>query len=344
MSYLQIIFMSLEKLMRENQIGNKQLRHYARSVTGVVTLIAIYVILVLVWDSSVASSDNGFDLSGALIPENEIMHGGPPRDGIPAIHNPKFLPATEVKFLNPKDRVLGVFHNGVAKAYPVLILNYHEIVNDNFSGDAVVVSFCPLCGTGMVFKATVKGVDRKFGVSGLLYNSDMLLYDLESESLWSQIMMQSVAGPLKGALLEPMLVANTSWQDWKNRYPTTKVLSRDTGFNRDYNRSPYPGYSQSETVMFPVSSFVAKYHPKEKVIGLQVGNSYKAYPFSELAKADKQVIRENFAGKKFTVKFDSKNRTGAIYNEKGVEIPSLISYWFAWIAFHPESVVFTVEK
>ena len=306
-------------------------------------LMGSVFLLVTVWSSGFASSTNGFDISDSLVPQNEIFHGGPPRDGIPAIDRPKFISAGDAAFLNPEDRVLGVFHNGFARAYPVLILNYHEIVNDHFGEDAVVVSFCPLCGTGMVFSASVKGVNRQFGVSGLLYNSDMLLYDRESESLWSQIMMQAVSGPLRGTTLKPLAVAHTSWADWKSRYPGTQVLSPATGYERDYSRSPYPGYEQSEMIMFPVSHYAAQYHPKERVIGLQLGKSFKAYPFSELAKTGKHKINDVVAGKKVTIHFNTKHRTGSVRDENNREIPAVISYWFAWMAFHPDSAVYGMD-
>lgn len=313
------------------------------SFLGGIFLLGLIFLLVIVWSSGFASPTNGFDVSAALIPENEIFHGGPPRDGIPAIDEPKFISAAKATFLKPGDRVLGLFHNGISRAYPILILNYHEIVNDKFGKDAVVVSFCPLCGTGMIFSSRIKGVDRKFGVSGLLYNSDMLLYDRESESLWSQIMMQAVSGPLKGEKLESLVVTHTSWADWKNKHPETQVLSRDTGYSRDYSRSPYPGYVESDSVMFPVSHFSALYHPKELVIGLQIGDTFKAYPFSELAKSGKQKINDVVAGKTVTIHFSDKHRAARVMDANRREIPTVTSFWFAWIAFHPQSKVYTAE-
>jgi hypothetical protein len=312
------------------------------SFSGRMFLATVTIFVVMSCTSGIASPTNGFDVSGSLVPENEIFHGGPPRDGIPSIDKPKFLPVGGPHHLKPDDRVLGVYHNGIARAYPVAILNYHEIVNDRFADEAIVVSFCPLCGTGMVFNATVEGVDRQFGVSGLLYNSDMLLYDRESLSLWSQIMMQSISGPLKGVALTPLAVANTSWSDWQARYPKTQVLSRDTGYSRDYDRSPYPGYNEDSTIMFPVNNLAAAvYHPKELVIGLQIGNRFKAYPFSELAKSAKKSLQDIVNNERVIVSFDANHRTGAVYDQNGKEIPTVISFWFAWIAFHPDSDVYS---
>ena len=135
-----------------------------------------------------AQSMKGFDLSNASIPVDEIKDGGPPKDGIPAIDQPEFKKASAVQ-LDEQTRVMGVKVNEVAKAYPVPIMNYHEIVNDMFAGRPVVVTYCPLCGSGIAFDAAIDGERKTFGVSGLLYNSDVLLYDRQTESLWSQIMM-----------------------------------------------------------------------------------------------------------------------------------------------------------
>ena len=127
-----------------------------------------------------AFGKNGFNLENSTIPTNKILQGGPPRDGIPSLDKPKFLSADQANYLNPDDRILGVFHKGIARAYPIRILNWHEIVNDRIQGDAVIVTFCPLCGTGLVYDGNIDGKLHDFGVSGLLYNSDVLLYPISS--------------------------------------------------------------------------------------------------------------------------------------------------------------------
>ena len=134
---------------------------------------------------------NGFDLTDTLIPEHLIEAGGPPRDGIPAIDEPLFVDSSRAG-LSDTDRVLGLSFGAVARAYPVRILNWHEIVNDRIADQPVAVTYCPLCGSGMAFDARVGGQITRFGVSGLLYNSDVLLYDRRTGSLWSQIMARAV--------------------------------------------------------------------------------------------------------------------------------------------------------
>jgi hypothetical protein len=268
---------------------------------------------------------NGFNLNRASVPKDEIRAGGPPRDGIPAIDEPRFTAADGAGFLAPGDRVLGVVRNGVAKAYPVRILNWHEIVNDRFRGEAVVVSYCPLCGTGMVFSAEVDGRNLDFGVSGLLYNSDLLLYDRYSLSLWSQILGEAVSGAYVGTELTHLPASHTTWRDWRARHPDTLVLSRDTGYRRDYSRMPYDGYEESGRIYFPVANRDQRYHPKEKVIGLTLQGEAKAYPFTELAGRD-TPFRDELAGTTITVHFDNENRTGRILDADGVEMPTVTGY------------------
>lgn len=130
-----------------------------------------------------ATSKNAFDLEDTLIPADDIFSGGPGKDGIPAIDNPVFVAADKVSFLSANLPVIGITYNGISKAYPINILNWHEIVNDQFNGTPVVITFCPLCGSGMTFLSTVNGKVLTFGVSGVLYNSDVLLYDRQTKSL-----------------------------------------------------------------------------------------------------------------------------------------------------------------
>lgn len=299
------------------------------------------LVVLLAWTAvhTFAASKNGFNLDNASIPVAEILPGGPPRDGIPALDKPEFLEADAATFLQNEDRVLGIFRNGIAKAYPIGILNWHEIVNDSFAGEGIVVTFCPLCGTGMAFEARIDGRTRSFGVSGLLYNSDVLLYDRESESLWSQIARRAVSGEMLGTSLTMVAVAHTSWADWRSRYPQTLVLSTRTGYSRDYTRNPYDGYEVSEATYFPVANKNNRYHPKELVLGLEIDGVFKAYPFVELAKTGGS-FRDQVGGSPVQVEFDAAHRTGRVLNADGVEIPTVIAFWFAWTAFHPETEIY----
>ncbi|RMF21720.1 MAG: DUF3179 domain-containing protein, partial [Bacteroidetes bacterium] len=255
-----------------------------------------------------SAQKNGFTLSNLLIPESEIHHGGPPRDGIPAIERPRFVAPEEADFLNERDLVLGVVWNGIAKAYPIAILDYHEIVNDDFGGEPVAVTWCPLCGSGVAFRAEVDGQRKTFGVSGLLYNSDVLLYDRQTESLWSQIRMQAVSGPESGKTLELIPTLRTTFGHWKTLHPQTLVLSPKTGFQRNYAASPYGDYPLTPGIWFPVAHRSRELPAKELVLGLEVDGNYKAYPYSELRKAG-PTIRDTFQGRTILIRYERKSKT-----------------------------------
>lgn len=194
-----------------------------------------------------ASAYNGFDIGNASVPVQAIERGGPPKDAIPAIDSPRFVSARQ-SGLTDDDRVLGVALQGAARAYPVRILNWHEVVNDRFGDRAVVVTYSPRCGAGMAFEARPGAAASSFGVSGLLYNGDALLYDRATQSLWSPLLQAAVSGPLVGARLQPVPLTHTSWAGWRSRHPGTEVLSTDTGFERDYRRDPWIALDAPTTV------------------------------------------------------------------------------------------------
>lgn len=305
----------------------------------------LLVIMSIVFKDQIVSAltqNNGFDLSNSLIKVKEIHHGGPAKDGIPAIDKPVFISAEQADYLKNDDRILGLSINGISKAYPVRILNYHEIINDFFLQKAVVITYCPLCGSGIAYSAEINGKNTTFGVSGLLYNSDVLLYDRETDSLWSQLLSKAISGKRKGTELEMLAVSHTSWQAWKKQYPNTLVLSDKTGFDRDYSHTPYGSYDQSRSLYFPVKQLNTDYHPKEYVIGLKLSGKTKVYPFAELSKI-KSPYKDSFAGSDITIVFDAKNRTGKIFDKKQNEIPTVTSFWFAWMAFYPESEIFKTK-
>lgn len=286
---------------------------------------------------------NGFDLGKATIPVAEILNGGPPKDGIPSIDQPEFMKASAAKL--PDDaRVLGVYVNGIAKAYPINIMNYHEIVNDQFGKKPVVVTYCPLCGSGLAFDALVKGEPRTFGVSGLLYNSDVLLYDRQSESLWSQLMMEGVSGPMAGTALKMLPTQNTSWGQWKKQHPTTLLLTENTGFHRDYSSNPYPDYASSPDVYFPLSKQDARFHPKETLIGVEVKGKFKAYPFSALEKLKGKELKDTFNGQELLIRYDAESKSARVFTKAGEELPAVTTFWFAWYAFHPQTAVYEAVK
>lgn len=303
----------------------------------------VFLLLSLMAGALVAVEEgaNGFRFGRALIPLDEIHHGGPPRDGIPAIDRPRFESASDAR-LADDDQILGIVVGSEARAYPIAILNWHEIVNDRIGGQPVVISYCPLCGTGVAFSAAVDDRPLDFGVSGLLYNSDVLLYDRQTESLWSQLLNRAISGPLAGSQLVMLPMLHTTWGAWKSHYPQSLVLSRKTGYRRDYARDPYAGYEDDSGLYFPVTRRDPRYHPKERVLGLEIKGAFKAYPISELSKIKGDVM-DRFQGEELLVRFNARNRSMAVYDSKGELLPAVTAYWFAWYAFHPETAVYTAE-
>ncbi len=309
--------------------------------TRVLALLALLAGVAVYQFALSAGSTNGFDLSNSILPRDQIFHGGPPRDGIPALSDPKLIKSANVDYLEADDRVVGISLNGQARAYPIAILNWHEIVNDEIDGQRFAITYCPLCGTAVAFDATIDGRPTDFGVSGLLYNSDVLLYDRDTESLWSQIMNQAISGERVGKMLTAIPISHTTWRDWLADHPDTLVLSDDTGYFRDYQRDPYAGYEKSRHTYFAVNNEAPdSYHPKEVVLGLDVGGVYKAYPFVELDKQGKNRFSDSVGGKLFNFDWDAVNRSISVTDSAGKPVAGIQGYWFAWFAFHPDTEVF----
>jgi len=284
-----------------------------------------------------------FDLSIHSVPLDQIVSGGPGKDGIPAILKPVFIPGSQATFLTTEDRILGLSQGREAKAYPIKIMNWHEIVNDTIGGRPVVVTYCPLCGTGIGFDARVQGRPLTFGVSGLLYQSDLLMYDHQTESLWSQIATAAVAGPMTGTKLPLLFLEHTTWTEWKAAHPTTLVLSTKTGYPRNYDRDPYLGYAQRRDLMFDVTHADATYHPKEWVLGLEVKGVFKAYPFPELKKL-KGPLTDQVNGQTINIRFNARAQSASVTDSAGRSLPSMMAFRFAWYAFHPDTQVFRVSQ
>ncbi len=299
-----------------------------------------FVFLCLAALANSAAAKNGFDLQDSLIPVASIKSGGPPKNGIPAIDKPKFLSAQQA-VLKDTDRVLGIASGGQARAYPVNILNWHEIVNDRIGDRAIAVTYCPLCGSGVAFSALVDGKALNFGVSGLLYNSDVLLYDRETESLWSQLKNQAISGEFRGKKLQVIPMEHTTWGDWKQRYPKTRVLSQDTGYRRNYQHDPYAGYQKAYRLYFAVNPPAPEdFHPKEWVLGIEVDGVTKAYPFQALREQNKPKFRDEVNGQPIVISWNKDNESASISSPKGELLPFVRAFWFAWYAFNPKTEIF----
>lgn len=272
------------------------------------------------------------------IPLNEILSGGPGKDGIPSIDKPSFISANESSFLNDTDPGVGLVVKGEARFYPYRILVWHEIVNDAIQGEPVLVTYCPLCATGIVFDRRVAGVVQTFGVSGRLWRSNLLMYNRAgsevNESLWSQVLGEAVLGVNTGEKLAVLPSDIMRWADWKKLYPNTKVLSPKTGIARDYGRDPYGDYYTSESVSFGATFNDTRLHPKALVHGIEIGGHYKAYHADALS----GTMTDTFAGKEITV---TKTDSGQIkFSANSEPLASIPSFWFSWLAVHPGTELF----
>lgn len=287
---------------------------------------------------------NGFEVENGLIDPVEIDHGGPGRDGVPALDNPVFLAgdAREAQ-IKADDRVMGVSYNGVTKAYPIKILDWHEIVNDKFGDTHLTVTFCPLCGTGMVFLADVQGQQLNFGVSGLIYNSDMLLYDRGTLSLWSQIMKTAVTGPLKGSKLTQVPAQYTTWDGWLQQHPDSLLLSRDTGHSRDYASGGYHQYRRLPAIAFPTKHADMRLTTKEWVVGITVGDDALALPFKALDLLE-GPLEVTVGGTEMEIHWNREaSAAQAFERSTGRELATTSAYWFAWVAFHPDTGLYQAD-
>ncbi len=299
----------------------------------------------------------------------EIAWGGVRKDGIPALTNPKFIPASEADYLNDDDLVFGVAINGDARAYPYRIMDWHEMANDVVGGIPVSLAYCTLCGSGILFDTRVEGRPEPFvfGSSGFLYRSNKLMYDKQTNSLWQHFTGRPVVGKLTGSgiQLKVLPMATTSWKRWRETNPGTKVLSENTGFNRDYGSGKaYQDYFSSPDLMFPAPTENKAYLAKTRVFGLRMTGAEKAWPLDHfdggqvindrvgvfkivlVGSSETRTVRAYRSGRLQFTKSDAdlnsiKSSNGhtwqvtenALIGPEGVTLPRLpghLAYWFAW--------------
>ncbi|MFN2395071.1 MAG: DUF3179 domain-containing protein [Bacteroidales bacterium] len=271
------------------------------------------------------------------IPQDEIFDGGPGKDGIPSIDSPQFINADEAGFLALSDRVLGYKQGDNIRAYPHSILNWHEIVNDEITGgEAIAINYCPLTGTGIAWNRTINGQTTTFGVSGLLYNSNLIAYDRVTDSNWSQMLLECVNGELRGEETETYQLLETTWETWKEMYPNTLVLSRETGFSRDYDRYPYGNYqTDHDRLLFPVNPLDERLPAKERVHGIIEGGTAKVYRFDSFPGhltvhsdvfRNQQIVLAGSQDRQFIVSFSRKTQDETILNFEAAAEESHPSY------------------
>lgn len=280
--------------------------------------------------------------------EQNAISGGPPKDGIPAIDKPQYTTAPEAdKWLLPNDVVLGVVYKDFVAVYPQRILVLHEIANDVVDGEKISITYCPLTGTAIGYKGLLASdVPSTFGVSGKLVNSNLIMYDRETDSYWPQILGKAITTPAKGRRLEEFPIVWTTWEKWKKKYPNTKVLSRETGFVRNYgeNGDPYGSYLAkngeyytSDRLIFKPLHEDKKLSPKTVVVGIR-DNKGNALAVLKDSLRKQKTIKAPLGGRTVVLVYsEDLDFYAATIKETGEWVNAFDAMWFAWVAFYPDT-------
>ncbi len=284
------------------------------------------------FDTDILAETFGFDeATKRSIALDDLNQGCPARDCIPSIDSPRFVAAHEASHVADDAIVIAISYKDENRAYPARILDHHEIVNDTIAGDPIAITWCPLCGSAVGVRRVIAGKTTEFGVSGVLYNSDLVFYDRTTETLWDQIEAKAIVGPLTGEQLELVPVTMTRWSRWKTAHPDTVVLSQDTGFEKDYSVDRFANYRESMALWFPVSGQDDRIHPKSVVFGFMLDDGPIA--FTEKLLTGQGSYTHRRGGEELVV---STNDDGTIVLEASGKIYAPIRlFWFAWYTFHP---------
>ena len=261
-----------------------------------------------------------------------VYQGCPQRDCIPSIDRPEFLPTADVDYLDRDDIVLSLTHENITRAYPTRILDRHEIVNDTFGKTPVAVTYCPLCGSGLAFVRVLGGKEVQLGVSGLLFNNDLIMYDRKTESLWQQITGLAIAGPKRGSTLQSLPVTMSLWGEWKAANPEAEVLALPSK-QQHYRKKTYGDYDSSDRLLFPVTDLDARLHVKKVIHGVEIGELSIAVEDGWLKK--KGSWEHEIYGKILRLEVDEAG--GVTGSLEGDPVSVHRMYWFAWYSFHPDT-------
>jgi Protein of unknown function (DUF3179) len=284
---------------------------------AIASLAAVSLLIAGCGSESGGSADVPFSTAGwstdfgeHSVPLDEFTSGGPPKDGIPAIDRPRFVTTSAADtFLAAREPVAVLELRGVARAYPLQILVWHEIVNDVIAGQPVSVTYCPLCNSTVAFSRAVDGQTLDFGTTGMLRNSDLVMYDRQTESWWQQITADAVVGELTGRRLEVLPSQILAWEEFRRLHPEGEVLSRRTGYGRPYGQNPYAAYDQPDSRPFLFEGDTDDaLPPKERVAAISTGErGAVVYPFSRLAAS--APVNDEIDGRPVVVMFDPEVRS-----------------------------------
>jgi hypothetical protein len=308
-------------------------------------------------------ADYGFNLDTCLVEQSSLVSSGLPRDQIHSLSDPAIVNGRDVaainkrerrlyhrKFIVSGDRVIGVSLNGEQRAYQINILNYHEIINDTLGGVPIVVVYSPLCDSATVFSREIGGELRSFGSSGLLVNSNIVMYDRQTEldqsSLWSQLQLRAIAGPAaeQALTLELLPAVLTHWGDWYARHPGTTLLSGDTGESRDYNSNPYLRYYEMGKLKFPVSPLPSTpgLTLMSRVLAVRNDEGWQVYSFDDIriSTGDASSSQRGSLQFSYIPHSPTLDPPGVVVTDAaGNYIESVSALWFAWYAMYPDTKI-----
>ena len=267
------------------------------------------------------------DFENRIVDFSEIMSGGPPRDGIPAVDAPRHVTTGEAaEWLDPDEPVIAVERGGEARAYPLQILIWHEIANDELGGTPISVTFCPLCNSAIVFDRRLDGEVLDFGTTGRLRLSDLVMYDRQSETWWQQLTGTGLIGKHAGRELVRLPAAIVAWSEFHSAFPYATVLSRDTGHSRPYGSNPYAGYDSATQPFLFRDTTDPRLPAMERVLHVAAGGAERIYPFG--AFEAEPVINDDLGGEPVVVM--SREGTLSVLDRSRIadsrRIPSAAAY------------------
>lgn len=313
---------------------------------GISLALAALLIVMIVWIASRGnrSPEVGVRSGESLVPPEEIVSGGPAKDGIPSIDAPKFITSTQAReWLQDSEPGIAFSAGATDRFYAYQILVWHEIVNDTIDGRRILVTYCPLCLTGFVFDPLVAGERVEFGTSGKLWKSNLVMYDRKTDSLWSQILGRAIAGELAGAELNLLPSDTIRFGEWRRTHPNGEVLSRETGAERFYGSNPYGDYFAATDFAVQLAEFKDQRLSREAfVLGLVQNGQSKAYSVEAVKRQGE--FRDQFAGEEYLLRHDKELDVVRVFRRltDGTEerINPFSAFWFAWVAAHPETELF----
>lgn len=288
------------------------------------------------------------DFSKTTVSLDEIQSGGPGKDGIPAIDNPQFTKVAQAKNISDEEPVIGLIIDGDARAYPLRVLMWHEIVNDTVGGVPVAVTYCPLCNTSITFDRRLDNQVLDFGTTGNLRHSDLVMYDRQTESWWQQFSGEAIVGELVGSRLRMIPSRLESFENFRLRAPEGKVLIPNNPNARDYGANPYVGYDRSPLPFLYKGVTPKGVPPMLRVVAIE--DTAFALPLLQ----SKSVVEH--AGLRITWKAGQKSAldTGRIdrgadvgnivVTRNGQDVPYVVTFAFAFFAFHPDGSLYQSEK